>query len=354
MSVNDPHRREIATSEFLTRALGAKLTENARALMEGLGNGDFAGANGPAIAFASGSIAERVLWQAAGAQIGYFDSVAPVSESEKEFLAEHLGSLEELGLPDWIEEVCTRLVHSDSATDIRFYESFLRLPLTRLMPEWFPVFQAALVASEPLNYGPITSFFLFLDRGSLDEFKKQTPDPNAVFSHLRDEDFVANFQSDLMRPEPILAGFIRFTQVLSTLDAIFPDIALETLSETEEALPIRTVDRDILFTLLTQFRWRFPAKGSERWQAVLFAFLELTGREFSKNPLMGIQWSYIETFSTVVRLSRKFFFGFGQNDLDGEEDPTREDERRRWRRAVDERIAFLRAQGSDGLAAVTS
>jgi hypothetical protein len=353
MSVNEFSRRQIVTSEFLNHGLGEKLTENARVLIEGLANGDFAGATGPAIAFASGSIAERVLWQAAGTQIGYFDAIAPVTETEKQFLTEHLGSLEELGLPDWIAEVSTRLVHLDSATNSSFYGN-LRLPLATLMPEWFAVFQSALIASEPLNYGPITAFFLFLDHGNLEEFKKQTPDPSSVFSHLHDDQFFSNFFSDLSRPEPILAGFIRFTQVLSALDAIFPDVAPDSFSESEKAFPIRVVDRYILFTLLTHYRWRFPAKGFQHWQAVLFAFIELTEREFSRNPSLGVRWSYGDTFSTVVRLSRKFFFGYDQSDVDGEEDPTLKDESRRWQQAITERTAFLRDRGSEGLAAVSS
>jgi hypothetical protein len=116
------------------------------------------------------------------------------------------------------------------------------------------------------------------------------------FSHLQDNDFIAPFHADPKRPEPVVAGFIRYTEFLSAMDGTFPDISTESFAENDEAIPNRIVDRAILFSFLGQYRWRFPARTFERFQAVFLAFAQLTASEFAKYPAIGVQWSYAETF----------------------------------------------------------
>jgi hypothetical protein len=355
MSASDFDFREVATSEFMNRGLGAKLTDNSQALIRGLSEGVFSDSDRWAISFACGSIIERVLWQAYGIWIGYFNAVPPVTESEKEFLGEHAELLKELEMPPQFQELGLRLGYLDSATEESFYRETLQFfPLGRQMPEWFPTFQASLITSELLNEASITSFFLFLRGGDVKQFNEQTPDPNAVFSHLQDDDFTAPFHIDPKRPEPVIAGFIRYTEFLSAMDGIFPDINTESFAGTDQAIPNRIVDRDILFSFFSQYRWRFPAQGFERYQAVLMAFAKLTESEFSRYPAMGIQWSSVETFMAVMRLSQKFFFEFSEDDLQAEEDPLIIDERQRRRRAFNLRIQALRGDRAFGASASTS
>jgi hypothetical protein len=352
MSVSDFDFREVATSEFMNRGLGAKLTDNSQVLIRGLSEGAFSDADRWAISFACGSIIERVLWQAYGMWLGYFAPVPPVTEFEKEFLGEHAELLKELEMPPQFQELCLRLGHLDSAKDESFYRETLPfIPLGRQMPEWFPAFQALLITSEMLNEPAITSFFLFLQRGDVEQFNKQTLDPNAVFSHLQDDAFTAPFHADPKLPDPVIAGFIRYTEFLSAMDGIFPDISTESFARTDEAIPNRIVDRDILFSSLSQYRWRFPARSFERYHAVLLAFTRLTASEFAKYPAMGIQWSFAETYSSILRLSQKFFFEFSEEDLQGEEDPLVISERQRRRRAFDLRIRALRGGRAFGASA---
>jgi hypothetical protein len=355
MSVSDFKLREVATSEFMNRGLGAKLTDNSQILIQGLSQGDFSGTEPSAISFACGSIIERVFWQAYGSWIGYFNAVPPVTEFEKEFLGEHAELLKELEMPPQFQEICLRLGHLDSATEERFYrETFPFIPLRLPMPEWFPAFQASLITSELLNDPPITTFFLFLQQGDVKLFNEHTPDPEAVFSHLQGDDFTAPFHADPKRPEPVIAGFIRYIEFLSAMDGIFPDISTASFAEAGEAIPNRIVDRDILFSFLRQYRWRFPVRGFDRYQAALMAFSRLTASEFEKYPAMGLQWSFVETFMAVMRLSRKFFFEFSESDLQGEEDPRVIDETQRRRRAINLRIQTLRGDLAFGASASTS
>lgn len=355
MNVSDFDFREGATSEFMNHGLGAKLTDNSQALMRGLSEGAFPEADRWAISFACGSIIERVLWQASGIWMGYFNPVPPVTESEKEFLGEYVGLLKELEMPAQFEQLCYRLGHLDSATDVSFYREIPPfISLGRQMPEWFPAFQASLITSELLNEPAITSFFLFLQQGDVKQFNEQTPDPNAVFSHLQDNDFIAPFHADPKPPEPVIAGFIRYTEFLSAMDGIFPDISTESFAGTDEVIPNRIVDRDILFSSFSQYRWRFPVRGFERYQAVFMAFSKLAASQFARYPSMGIQWSYFETFMAVTRLSRKFFLEFSEDDLQGEEDPLVIDERQRRRRAINLRIQALRGDRAFGASASTS
>lgn len=355
MSVSNFDFREVATSEFLNRGLGAKLTGYSQTLIRGLSEGAFPDSDRWAISFACGSIIERVFWQACGIWIGYFNAVPPVTESEKEFLGEHAELLKELEMPPQFQELCLRLGYLDSATEEHFYREALQfIPLRRQMPEWFPAFQASLITSELLNEPAITSFFLFLQEGDVGQFNEQTPDPNAVFSHLQDNDFTAPFHADPKRSEPVIAGFIRFTEFLSAMDGVFPDISKVSFAGTDQAIPNRIVDRDILFSTFSQYRWRFPVHGFERYQAVLMAFTKLTASEFARHPALGVQWSYFDTFVQVTRLSRKFFFELSEDDFQGEEDPIVIDERQRRRRAIDLRIQALRGDRAFGASASSS
>jgi len=354
MNASDFDFREAATSEFINRGVGAKLTENSQALIRGLSEGDFSSANQWAISFACGSIIERVLLQSYGIGMGYFETVPPVTASEGEFLAEHSDLLKELDMPPQFQELCLRLGSPDSATDDRFYSETLPfIPLSREMPEWFPVFQASLITSELLTDPAITSFFLFLQRGDVRQFNQQMPDRNAVFSHLQNDDFTAPFRTDHERPEPVIAGFIRYTEFLSAVDRIFPDTNAESLVGTHLTIPDRIVDRDILFSIIAHYRWRFPVRGFERYQAVLMAFGVLATSEFARHPAMGIEFSFFDTFVKISRLTQKFFLRFNADDFQGDEDDRLNDAGRR-RRAIDQRLEILRDNRARGASASSS
>lgn len=354
MNVSDCDFREVATSEFLKRGLGAKLTQNSHALIRGLSRNAFSHQGQWAIKFACGSIMERVIWQAQGIWMGYFNPAQAVTPFDQEFLLKHRVLLEKLEMPPQYQELGLHLESLSSATGEHFYAETLGLfPLSRPMPEWFAPFQASLIAAELLNEPVITSFFLFLQDGDAEYFKRQIPDPGAVFSHLQDNDFAAPFHGDTKEPEPIIAGFIRYTEFLSAMDGIFPDVSTKSFAEGDEEIPNRIVDRDILFAALNQYRWRIPARARERYEAVLYAFGRLTASEFDRNPAMGVRWSFAETFTNISRLSQKFFPELEEGDLQGAADPTVDDEKQRRARAIRLRLRALQEDQWSGATAST-
>jgi hypothetical protein len=348
MNVSDSSRRELVTSEFLNHGLGAKLTQNSQALIRGLSQRAFPPpADQSAILFACASIIERVLWLAYGIRMGYFDPVPPVTHSEQQFLGEHVSLLEELGSPDF-HDFSYRLGYLDSATSTDFFRDNSPIVPGGEMPEWLPVFQAILIASELLNEPAIAPFFLFLRQGDVDQFQEFKHDPDTVYSFLlRDRPYTAPFYDVPQPPESIIAGFVRYTESLSAIDGIFPDATMISLEESEQPLSNRVVDRDILLvSSLEQYRWRIPRNSDQRFRTVLSAFLRLTQSEFAKYPETAIQWSPEHTINSIVRLTSKFFPDFSMKDFQAEEDPLVLAARQRRIQAFDLRIQALRKDNS--------
>ena len=351
MNASDFDARQEATSRFLDEGLGMRLTQNSQILMSAVSQ-DFLGElQGLAIKFACGNIAERVLWLAYGVWIGYFNPVPPVSEFEKGFLKEYSGRLSYIGMPTEIEQLCENLGRLDLPTSTFFYrETFPFFPLTRPMPEWFPVFQAILIIQELLNEPAITPLFLFLQQGNLQAFKNRVPNPDGVFSRLLEQDYVRAFRDDFEEPESVVAGFIRFTEFLSAMDGIFPNIDTRTSPDLSEEIPDRIVDRYILSSYLGQFRWRFPSNEAERFEAVIMSFSNLVSTQFEQHRSMGIIWSFNDTYTEIMRLSLRFFplwNGEGaqaENDPEGIVDPAVLEDQRRRIAAIQRRV---RALGGD-------
>src|SRR5579863_4877123 len=188
MSASDFEDRSIATAEFLKRGLGAQLTRNAETLIRISYDSNTSSSQRLVLENAFGNIAERALWLTFGNWMGYFSPVQVASEAETTFLREHHEAVRDTSLPEHFQEICQRLASEDAPDDTFFRRTFSFFPLRRPMIEWFPVFQAALVASEMLSSGPITSFFQFLQEGDVEIFSEHFPDADGVMNALHDDD----------------------------------------------------------------------------------------------------------------------------------------------------------------------
>ena len=348
MNVSDYASRQVATERFLSDGLGARLTQNADILMSGISQGFLGELQGLGIKFVCGNIAERVLWLAYGVWIGYFNPVLPVSETERRFLAEYSNRLSYVGMPADMEQLCEKLAHLDLTAFASFYPlNFPFFPLTRAMPEWFPVFQAVLITQELLNEPAITPFFLFLQQGNLDTFNQRSPSPDGVFSRLLEDDYARVFGDDFGEPEPVIAGFIRFTEFLSAMDGIFPNVDTRSIPGSADEIPERIVDRYILSSYLVQYRWRLPINQSERFHAVIMAFSSVVKIEFDRHHSMGISWSFSDTHMEIMQLSSRFFSLMNgeatqaDNDPQGIEDPEVLEQQRRRITAIQQRVRAL-------------
>jgi hypothetical protein len=345
MSVSDFDSRRLATSEFLTEGLGGKLTRSAELLLRASAEDSFGDWKNSAITYACGNIVERVLWIGYGRWMGYFEDVAPISADERGLLREYAPLLSDANLPADVQNIQSFLINPDTLLNGSFFRQYFPgPPLDHPVPEWYPVFQAVLIASEYLTQNPITSFFLFLRDGNIEKFQERALSPDAVLNALRDDHHVYPYFGEHAWRESVVAGFIRYTEFLSAMGNIFPTVNTESFAETSD-IPARIVDRDILYSVVRPFRWRFP--GDQRalatYHTVFKAFRKLTAEEFAKYPEMGVQWSEAETYSQVIRLSQQFFDT--DDRAEGQEDPMFVLERQRRSAAVDSKLRELGGEG---------
>ena len=352
MSVSDFDYRRLATAEFLTEGLGGKLTRSSEMLMRASiedASGDW---KQSAITYACGNIIERVFWVGQGHWMGYFEHVAPISGDERSLLQEYEPLLNDARFPTDFQNVHKLLINRDSVLDESFFSRYYSgTPLRRRVSEWYPAFQAALVVSEYLTESPITAFFLFLRDGNEEKFLEHAPFPDAVMKALQNNPHVYPYFGEHTWRESVIAGFIRYTEFLSAMGDIFPEVNTRLFAETPDDIPTRIVDRDILYADIRPFRWRFPSDERARaaFQAVLMVFMKMVSQEFAKYPAMGIQWSQEGTYFQVVRLSQRFF---GANDSEDEyaeglQDPDLVLERRRRSAALESRLRELRGEDSE-------
>ena len=273
--------------------------------------------------FASKTLIERVGWLALGNWIGYFADAEIASDEERSFFKEYRELVPADSLPVGLREVRNNLSEQDSSTDSFFLKHFnAGFMLKRPMVEWYSIFEAALTVSEMLSDGPINSFFNFLQIGDAGIFKEHEADPDQVMSALRMTGADAFAFTNEKHPESVIAGFIRFTEYLSAMDGLFPNIELYAQSQfVPYENPARFADRDILLTLLAQMRWRFPAdeNGFSRFSAVLFAFINLGNQQFHRERSLAVEWDYGESMYRILGLAQRFFFPFVQEETEGRE-----------------------------------
>jgi hypothetical protein len=345
MSVSDFDSRRLATTEFLTEGLGGKLTRSADLLLRASAEDSFGDWKKSAITYACGNIVERVLWVGHGRWMGYFEDVAPISADERGLLQEYAPLLSDAKLPADVQNIRKLLMNPDALLDGSFFRRYFPdFPLHYPVPEWYPVFQAVLIASEYLTESPITSFFLFLRDGNIEKFQERGLSPDAVLKALEDDHRVYPYFGEHAWRESVVAGFIRYTEFLSAMGNIFPAVNTGPFAETPD-IPTRIVDRDILYSVVKPFRWRFPSdpRALATYHTVFMAFMKLTSEEFAKYPEMGVQWSEAETYIQVIRLSQQFF---GTDDrAGGQEDPMFVLERQRRSTAMASRLQELRGEG---------
>lgn len=345
MSVSDFDSRRLATTEFLTEGLGGKLTRSADLLLRASAEDSLGDWKRSVITYACGNVLERVLWVGHGRWMGYFADVAPISADERGLLQEYAPLLSDAKLPTDVQNLRNLLMNPDTPLDGSFFRQYFSgFPLRHPVPEWYPVFQAVLIASEYLTENSITSFFLFLRDGNIEKFQERAISPDKVLNALRDDHHVYPYFGEHAWRESVVAGFIRYTEFLSAMGNIFPVVNTEPFAETKD-IPIRIVDRDILYSVVRPFRWRFPSdpRALATYQSVFMAFMKLTSEEFAEYPEMGVQWSEAETYIQVIRLSQQFF------DTDdragGQEDPMFALESQRRSTAVASRLQELRGEG---------
>jgi hypothetical protein len=248
MNVSDFDSRRRATAEFLTEGLGGKLTRSAEMLMRASVEDTLGDWKQSAITYACGNIIERVFWVGQGRWMGYFDDVAPISGDEQDLLQEYAPLLNDAKLPTDFQNVRSLLMNRDSVLDESFFSRYFSgIPLRRPVLEWYPVFQASLIVSEYLTESPITAFFLFLRDGNAEKFQEHVPSPNAVMNALQENHHVYPYLGERAWRESVIAGFIRYTEFLSAMGDIFPGVDTQPVAETPDDIPIRIVDRDILY-----------------------------------------------------------------------------------------------------------
>jgi hypothetical protein len=349
MAVSDFDARVSATKEFLQFGLGASLTHSAAILMAAASDEELDARERQSVAvYAAKTVMERVAWLAFGNWIGYFENADVASDEERAFFKEYREFIPTEILPEGLREIRNYLAEQEALTDLVFLRHFTAgFSFKRSMIEWYPCFQAAMTVSEMLSDGPITSFFNFLQIGDADIFKEHEPDPDQVMSALMMTGAPAFAFTNQEHPESVLAGFIRFTEYLSAMEALFPVIVLDASQFVPRAIPSRIADRDIMLILLAQMRWRYPADENalSRFSAVLFAFVNFANRQFHQHRTLAVQWDSGETMRQIFDLSQRFFFPFASQDDEarGQEDP-RDVEVREYRQdAIQRRLREIRA-----------
>jgi hypothetical protein len=142
-----------------------------------------------------------------------------------------------------------------------------------------------------------------------------------------------------------------FPSVLLSL-GLFPNIDLGASDENEQEIPTRIVDRDIILSLLTQLRWRFPlntnASGhSDRFNTVAFAFLGLTYQEFARHSqMLAVEWNSNRSRREIFNLSRRFFFPL--HSINDEDQHGIADIQRQRSAAIAKRLRDLRGSTAAG------
>lgn len=310
--------------KFLQSGLGASLTHSAANLMAAAVDDELDESERKSVAlFASKTLIERVGWLALGNWIGYFADAKIASDEERSFFKEYRELVPTESLPLGLREVRNNLAEQDSITDSFFLRHFnAGFVLKRPMVEWYSTFEAALTLSEMLSEGPINAFFNFLQIGDAGIFKEHEADPDQVMSALKMTGADAFAFTNEKHPESVIAGFIRFTEYLSAMDGLFPNIELNAQSQfVPHENPARFADRDILLVLLAQMRWRFPAdeNGFSRFSAVLFAFINFGNQQFHRERSLAVQWDNGESMHRIFVLAQRFFFPFVQQDTEGRE-----------------------------------
>lgn len=313
----------VRTREFLQSGLGASLTHSAANLMAAAVDAELDESERKSVAlFAAKTILERVGWLAFGNWIGYFADAEIASDEERSFFREYRELVPTESLPQGLREARNNFAEQDSITDFFFLRHFnAGFVLKRPMTEWYSTFEATLTVSEMLNDGPITSFFNFLQIGDAGIFKEHQADPDQVMSALMMTGADAFAFTNEKHPESVIAGFIRFTEYLSAMDGLFPNIELDASQFVPRAIPTRFADRDILLILLAQIRWRYPAdeNGFGRFSAVLFAFINFGHQQFDRERSLAVHWDSNESMRQIFVLAQRFFFPFVQQDAEGRE-----------------------------------
>lgn len=196
MSARDLDRRQ-ATTEFLDFGLGSRLTQTARFLLStDVGGFQSESQRQLAVVYACGNIIERILWAGLGAWMGYFEDLPAVSDEESATLQEYAAILVEMEILqnfwDFDNAVMNSGLSSKSVAQRFIWENLGLFPLKQKMVEWFPKFQAALIASEMLTDESITSFFLFLRAGNVQQFQEHQLSADEVLNQLSETHTVYN------------------------------------------------------------------------------------------------------------------------------------------------------------------
>jgi len=315
MSANESLLK-LATERFMTDGLGGRLSRNGRLI------NPVASGIEPMYRAAStvcGNIAERVLWAGLGWWFGCFEQIEAITLEERAFLEEHSQLLKKEEWPPEYKHIFSLLLDRNANSGPTFFQEQLQGSNVPNSIDVFPIFQAAHAISEDLTDGLVSSFFLFLREGDIEDFAQRTPSPNEIFRALELSEHSLHSIWSFGSPAAVVAGFIRYTEFLTAMDSLFPaGHVLQHGSEQTSALESMRNREALAEEIKEIIRWRIPntSRGLVAYQTVRATFLQIVSDQFHQRLDSALQWSPVETYAELIRLADRFF-GLKERVLEG-------------------------------------
>jgi hypothetical protein len=115
----------------------------------------------------------------------------------------------------------------------------------------------------------------------------------------------------LQKSGAVIAGFIRYIEFLTSLDALFPEVnKFAYLRRSVNELPEGAFLREqIAQEIIKIIQWKIPIgeRAANRYTAVRVAFFNMVRAEFERYPESGLHFSIGRSESELARLSYRFF-----------------------------------------------
>jgi hypothetical protein len=256
---------------------------------------------------AVGTLVERRGWLEIGAQIGYFEAVAPLDDEDRKLVAEAAGHSGKGKWPAWFRRFGAEL---DSRS------------ISRHLPEGVPVgepatlaiFQAALILADEFRDPLLASLqrSLQVPQSPLDEGEAVVSAEEVL------EAIAAASEGDSLTQQSLprcVGGFLSLVDLLAAFDNLFPE--LEDLAfiidgkftvrrETDTENAGRAALSKVTANLLS---WRlnlWDETTVRRLLVVSNAFWDLCGREFGQSPEPKPRWSALESRRALVGMLERW------------------------------------------------
>ena len=111
-------------------------------------------------------------------------------------------------------------------------------------------------------------------------------------------------------PAAVVAGFIRYTEVLTAMDDLFPAVdSRKHELEQRSVLGSIRIREALAEEIKDIIRWRIPdtSQGLAAYRTVRATFLQIVSDHFHQHPNSDLQWSPVGTYSALIRLADRFF-----------------------------------------------